>query len=125
MKETEIRKLVDLAAQSSADASQDIKKVFDWYNERKIMVVKGTIGVAISLIIALLIAYYKNELKVDLQVWITFGAGVVLALFGLNELRNLKKIGSDYMSAKSILDKLSTIKPFIILYRKSKTSQDV
>jgi uncharacterized protein YacL len=121
MKETEIKNLIELVGQPDESSGEDLKKIFDWYNERKIMVIKGTVGVAISLIVALLVSYYKDELKVDLwQIWITFGASVVLIIFGIIELLNLKKIGAEYMAAKGLLNKLNQIKPFIILYRKSK-----
>lgn len=118
MKDINIKEIIDLATQDVADPDAELKKVYDWYNERKIMIIKGTLSIAVSLIITLAIAYYKSEIKVDKWMMIfPLFFSLLSMTYGVYELFNLRKIGKKYIAAITLLNRLKKIKPFLTLYR--------
>ncbi|HLN73409.1 MAG TPA: hypothetical protein VK205_08945 [Prolixibacteraceae bacterium] len=118
MKDINIKEIIDLATQDVVDPDAELKKVYDWYNERKIMIIKGTLSIAVSLIITLAIAYYKSEIKVDKWMMIfPLFFSLLSMTYGIYELSILRKIGKKYIAAITLLNRLKKIKPFLTLYR--------
>ena len=118
MKDITIKDIIDLATQDVSDPDAELKKVYEWYHERKIMIIKGTISISVSLIIALSIAYYKSEIKVDnWELIYPLILSLLFLFFGFFELLRVRKIGKKYVAAITLLNRLKKIKPFLLLYR--------
>jgi len=118
MKDISIKEIIDLATQDVTNPDAELKKVFDWYNDRKIMIIKGTLGIAVSLIITLALAYYKSEIKVDKWMMIfPLFFSLLSITYGVYQLTRLRKIGKKYIAAITLLNRLKKIKPFLTLYR--------
>jgi hypothetical protein len=119
MKDINIKEIIDLATQDVTDPEAELQKVYDWYNERKIMIIKGTVSVSISLLITLAISYYKDEIKIHTWLIIIPIIFSILSMtYGFYELLLLRRIGKNYVAAITLLNKLKKIKPFLILYRR-------
>jgi hypothetical protein len=118
MKDINIKEIIDLATQDVADPDAELKKVYNWYNERKIMIIKGTLSIAVSLIITLALAYYKSEIKVDKWMMIfPLFFSLLSITYGVYELSRLSKIGKKYIAAITLLNRLKKLQPFLTLYR--------
>jgi len=118
MRDINIKEIIDLATQDVADPDAELKKVYEWHNERKIMIIKGTVGIAVSLIITLTISFYKSEIKVYNWTMIFPLISSLLSItYGAYELAKLRQIGRKYIAAITLLNRLKKIKPFLTLYR--------
>jgi hypothetical protein len=118
MKDIRIREIIDLATQDISDPDAKLKKVYEWYNERKIMIIKGTVSIAVSLIITLAISYYKSEIKVDPWMMLFPLLFSLLSMtYGIYELSRLRQIGKKYVAAITLLSRLKKLKSFFTLYR--------
>lgn len=97
--------LVLLAA--GAESPQRLKEMLDWRMQRGTMVVKGMIGGSIGLLTPLVLAGFKDELKIPLGVMIAAVIGALLvALPGLYVLYRLSRLSSGYAALLSELDQL-------------------
>ncbi len=118
MRDINIKEIIDLATQDIAEPDGELQKVYDWHHERKIMLIKGTVGIGMSLIITLLISYYKSEIKVDKWMMIFPLIFSILSMtYGIYELYRLRQTGRKYLAAISLLNRMKKIKPFLTLYR--------
>ena len=118
MKDINIKEIIDLAAQDISDPESEIKQVYKWYHERKVMSIKGTVSISISLIITLGIAYYKSEIQINNWTLIFPLIFALLTMtYGVYELVKLRRLGRKYIAAISLLDTFIKIKPFLNLYR--------
>jgi hypothetical protein len=118
MKDINIKQIIDLATQDISNPEAELKKAYEWYHERKIMIIKGTTSIALTLIISLLISYYKSEIKVDnFSLMIAIICSFLSMSYGIYELYQIKKISKKYIASITLLNKFKKIKPFISLYR--------
>lgn len=118
MKDINIRDLINLATQEVTDPEAELKKVYEWHHERKLMIIKGTISVAISLIVALAIAFFKSELKIDNTTMLyPLGFSLLTMSYGFYELYRVSKLGRKYIASITLLNRFKQITPFLSLYR--------
>ncbi|MFB6344081.1 hypothetical protein ACE1ET_20350 [Saccharicrinis sp. FJH62] len=124
MKDINIRDIIDLATQEVADPDSELKKVYEWHHERKIMIIKGTISIAISLIISLTISYFKSELKLDKwSMLYPLGFALLSMTYGFYELYRVRSVGRKYIAAITLLNRFKKITPFLNLYRRTLRNQ--
>jgi len=120
MKDINIKDIIDLASEEIDNPESELKKVFDWHHERKIMLIKGTISIAVSLLIAIGLAYLKSEINFNSS-WelsiILIGA-ISSIVYGIFQLVKAKRVGKKYLASITLLCQLKRIKPFINLYRR-------
>lgn len=121
MKDISIKELIDLATQDVSDPESELKKVYDWHHERKVMIIKGSISVAVSLIVALTIAYLKSEIKITDKWVLLFPLffSVLSLTYGAYELSKIRRVGKKYIAAITLLNQFKKIKPFLNLYRRT------
>ncbi|RVT78651.1 hypothetical protein EOD40_05300 [Flavobacterium sufflavum] len=118
MSDIRIIDLIDLASEDIEDAEEKVQKAFDWYYDKTTMTIKGTIGAAVSIIVALSISYFKQEFKVNLQeIIIAFCFSLATASYGFYKMYELNLITREYISAIKLLSDLKKIRPFLSLYR--------
>ncbi|WP_341907919.1 hypothetical protein [Fluviicola taffensis] len=118
MSDIRISELIDLASEDIEDVETKVTKTFEWYYDRTTMTIKGTIGAAASLIVALAISYFKQEFKVSYkELFIALAFSVLTASFGFYKMYQLRKITRQYIAALKLLSDLKKIKPFLSLYR--------
>lgn len=124
MKDINIKEIIDLATQDVSDPDAELKKVYDWHHERKIMIIKGTVGIAISLLITLTISYFKSEIKIEQwSMLYPLGFAVLSMSYGIYELVRIRTVGRKYIAAITLLNRLKKIMPFLELYRNSLRNQ--
>jgi hypothetical protein len=125
MKDITIKELIDLAGEDVSNPDENLIKVYEWHYERKMTMIKGSIGVAISLVVSLIIAYFEadseennfNHWEVLVPVCISF---FLIMSYGFYELYKIRKLGNNFVGAIILLNKFKSIKPFIKKYRSSK-----
>jgi len=97
----------------------ELKNVYQWYHERKIMLIKGSISIALSLIIALIISYLKSEIP-ESDVWLLIFPIIftlTTVLYGIIELNKVRRISKKYIAAITLLNQFKNIRLFLKLYR--------
>jgi len=113
-----ISELIDLASEDIKDAEEKVQKTFDWYFDKTIMTIKGTFGAAVSIIIALVISYFKKEFKVgDNEIFIALGFSLATVSYGMYKMFQLSRITKEYLDAIKLLNDFKKIRPFLSLYR--------
>src|ERR1041385_164338 len=118
MSDIRISELIDLASEEIEKTEEKVQKTFEWYYDRTTMTIKGTIGAAASLIIALSISYFKQEFKVEYkELLIALGFSFATASYGFYKMFQLSRITREYIAAIRLLNDLKKIKPFLSLYR--------
>ena len=118
MKDINIKDIIDLATQEVSDPDAELKKVYEWHHERKMMIIKGTVSIAISLIVTLAIAYFKSE--IDLTNWqmlYPLAFALLTMTYGFYELNRVSRLGKKYIAAITLLNRFKKITPFLSLYR--------
>jgi hypothetical protein len=118
MSDIKIVDLIDLASEDIEDADGKIEKAFDWYYNKKTMIIKGTIGASASLVVALGISYFKKEFKVSENelLW-ALVFSIATASYGFYNMFQLRQITREYISAIRLFNDLKQIRPFLSLYR--------
>ncbi len=120
MKDINIKDIIDLATQEVSDPDAELKKVYEWHHDRKMMIVKGTIGIAISLVITLVVSYFKSEIELDnLTMIYPLSFALLTMTYGIYELIRVRRLGKKYIAAITLLNRFKKIAPFINRYRKS------
>lgn len=118
MKDINIRDIIDLATQEVSDPDAELKKVYEWHHERKMMIIKGTISIAISLVLTLAIAYFKSELELsNWQMLYPLVFSILTMTYGFYELNRVRKLGKKYIAAITLLNRFKKITTFLSLYR--------
>lgn len=118
MKDINIRDIIDLATQEVSDPDAELKKVYEWHHERKMMIIKGTVSIAISLIVTLAIAYFKSELELsNWQMLYPLAFSILTMTYGFYELNRVRRLGKKYIAAITLLNRFKKITPFLSLYR--------
>tara|TARA_R110002020_G_scaffold466202_1_gene688441 strand:- start:3680 stop:4084 length:405 start_codon:yes stop_codon:yes gene_type:complete len=118
MKDINIRDIIDLATQEVGNPEAELKKVYEWHHERKLMIIKGTISIAISLIVTLAIAFLKSELKIEYDTMLyPLGFSLLTMTYGFYELNRVRRLGKKYIASIGLLNRFKRITPFLTLYR--------
>lgn len=124
MKDINIKDIIDLATQDVNNPSAELKKVYEWHHERKMMIIKGTISIAISLIVMLAFAYFKSELTIDNWTMLyPLGFSLLTMTYGFYELNRARKLGKKFIAALTLLNRFKKITPFLNLYREAINNQ--
>ena len=129
MKTIQIRHLIDLVAADVNDGESRIEKIFHWRFERDLRVVRWSLGVAASLPVAILIAYFRstvtapNGVESALSLRELIGAlmlAFLSATYGLYRLVQLRILHEQYVAALMLFGRLYSIREFIQLYRRTR-----
>lgn len=113
-----IRDLVDLVAAQVSSAEDSIQQMYAWHFERSMSAARFLVGLAVSILIAMIAAVLSKE--VDVKAWqvvlIAVGA-IVKGFYGVYLYHGVRLIHRQYVATLHLLNALQRIKPFIIRYR--------
>lgn len=124
MKDLKIKEIIDLATQEVSEPDSELKKVYEWHHDRKMMIIKGSVGIAISLLITLTISYFKSEIQIKQWSMIyPLGFAALSMTYGIYELIRIRTVGKKYIAAITLLNRFKKITPFLELYRRALRNQ--
>ena len=113
-----IRDIIDLVTAQVPDAEARIQKVYEWHFERVKTTSQWILGAAASLFIAVLVAFFKAELKL---VWWQNALIALFAIgtgtFGIYRLWQLRSIHRQFIAALKIYCEFKEIRSFLSRYR--------
>lgn len=127
MRTIQLRHLIDLVASNVEKGEAGIEKVFQWHFERDIAIVKWALGLAASLFIATLIAYFRansgssGASASQYTVIELLGAMAIAAssaTYGIYRMVRLRKLQEQYIAALTLYGRLKVIREFIQSYRR-------
>lgn len=120
MKDINIKDIIELVMNDVHDAERVIEKSFGWYYERTISLIKGMVGIALTLLVALLISHFKNELHGNVfELYAAFIFPIGLLLYGVYRYWRLRRLAKEYFSALSLYKSFVKISNFLKLYKNS------
>lgn len=113
-----VKELIDLAQSRINEPELKIQKMFDWYYEQDMMVVKGALATSGSLLITYLIALLKKEVAFELNSALFIFIAILLSsLYGLYRLGQVKSIHKQFVSTLKLYTNVKDISQFINLYQ--------
>jgi hypothetical protein len=118
MRKTDISELIDLVASDVAEAEKRLEKVYDWEAARSLEVVKWVLGFAAALFVAVLVAFFREE--ITRSGWeLPFGVltSLLTATYAFYRLFRLRRMQTQYLTAILLLAELQRIGPFVRAYR--------
>lgn len=103
--------LVRLAEAGTEDAGHVIETIYTWYRDRTMSIVKATLGAGASLLITLLISFFKAELETEWWTLVPVGTGALSAIaYGLWRFNTLQTVNREYFAAIEIFN---LVKPLV------------
>lgn len=127
MNTIQLRHLIDLVAGDVNDGESRIEKIFEWKFERDMTVVRWSLGLAASLAVTVLIAFFRTNSGSSISPVATLtgfelGGALLLALvsatYGIYRLAHLRRLHEQYIAALNLYGRLYSIRDFIHLYRR-------
>lgn len=126
MKTIQIRHLIDLVAGDVKEGESRIEQVFKWRFERDLVVVRWLLGLAASLFVAVMVAYFRVGIGNEEFAFGFFGVELLGALllalasgtYGIYRLSQLRRLHEQYIAALKLYGRLLGIRDFIHLYRR-------
>ena len=119
MRELRIRELIDLVVAEVPEAEIRIQKMFEWHFERGKITSQWILGIAASLFISLLIAFFRGELRlVWWQTTLIMLSAPGASTYGIYRLWQLRSINRQFVSTLKLYSEFKRIKTFLIAYRK-------
>jgi O-antigen/teichoic acid export membrane protein len=118
MEDLRIRDLIDMVASGVADIEEHIRQMYDWHFERGMTAAKGTVGLAASLLIAVVVAYLQQQIKADL--WVTIVGlifAVATATYGVYRYQKLRDLPREFSASLSLYRDLVVLSPLLNLFR--------
>ena len=103
-----LAELIDLASAPTNEGRQVLTTLFEWRRERYLVLARGALTFAASLIVALGVAFLRGEVKTPLWVGIATLAGVLsVGGYGLLVLgRILPALSREYLFAARLFEAL-------------------
>lgn len=118
MQDLTVRQLLDLATAEVPDASEHLKKAFEWHFERSMTGVKLLFGVAGSLLVALIAAALKEHIEVTWwQLAILGASALIFASMGIWRFQATRAVYRQYFAALQLLRELESLAPLLRLYQ--------
>lgn len=118
MQDLTVRQLLDLATAEVPDASEHLKKAFEWHFERSMTGVKLLFGVAGSLLVALIAAALKEHIEVTWwQLAILGASALIFASMGIWRFQATRAVYRQYFAALQLLRELEALAPLLRLYQ--------
>lgn len=121
MRTISLRELIDLVAGDVNDAESRIQKVFEWRFEHDMSITKWALGLAASLTIAVLVAFFRGGTgsvqvtKTELGIALAFA--LASATYGIYAIIQLRRVNREFIAALKLYSKFHSVRDFIHLYR--------
>lgn len=127
MKGLRIKQLIDLVEANIDGGESRIEKIFEWRFEREITAARWSLGLAASLAVAVVIAYFRDAGNLvdaalpkssGLEFAITLALAFVSMTYGLFLMWRLRSLHNEYVAALTIFGRLNRIRKFVQRYRR-------
>jgi hypothetical protein len=120
MRDLQLRDLLDLVSSDVSDPEDRVFQMYAWHFEHTMTAVKIVLGAAGSLFVAVLIAFFKKDIKVP---WwesaVAFVATFLATAYGVYLFLRLRSIHKQYVATLRLLSNVKALSPFIKLYQAS------
>ena len=118
MKQIQISSLIDIASSGVEDPEARIQKLFEWRFDHAMSVAKWALGLAASLVVVVLVAYFRAPTNIDLtELGYALLAAFISGSYGVYVLFRLRSINAEFVSALTLLARLRDLAPFVIRFR--------
>lgn len=121
MKDLAIKELIDLVIAEVPDPETKIQRMYEWHFERDMTITKWILGIAASLSISVLIAFFEAER--GLVVWhatLVLLSALGTFTYGIYRLWQMRSLHRQFVSALKLLCELKKVEPFLARYRQEK-----
>lgn len=120
MKDISIKDLANLVVSEVPEADSRIEKLFDWHFQRDTMISKWILGVAASLGVSILAAFFKADISPNWwQTCLLVALPMATSSYGIFRIIHMRSIHRQFFAALRIYNDLKRIKPFISRYRET------
>lgn len=118
MQDLTVRQLLDLTTAEVPNASEHLKKAFEWHFERSMTGVKLLFGAAGSFLVALIAAALKEDIDVAWwQLGVIGASAFVTAGIGMWRYTVTRGVYRQYFAALQLLRELESLAPLLRRYQ--------
>ncbi|MCH7592757.1 MAG: hypothetical protein IH989_08270 [Planctomycetes bacterium] len=118
MRTVSLLELIDLVYGDVEEAESRIQKLFEWRFERDMNIAKWALGLAASLIIAVLVAFFRGGSDVTgRELGIGLAIAFASATYGIFAIVQLRSVNREFIAALVLYSRFRSIRAFIRLYR--------
>jgi len=122
MRELTIQDIIGLVTAETPDAEMIIQQMFEWHYDRVKSTSQWIIGAAATLFIAVLVALFSGELKIELwQSVLVVITAIGTAVYGIYRFWQLRLMHRQFITALKLYTELSRMRHFFIRYRRGFT----
>lgn len=118
MRHLRIKDLIDLVIADVPEGEEKIQKMYEWHFERVKIISQWVLGAAVSLFIAVLVAFFEPD---TLLQWWHGAIAAILALsagtYGVYRLFQLGRLHQQFVAALKIFCELKKMKSFFVRYQ--------
>jgi hypothetical protein len=119
MQRMPIKDIIDMIASDVSEPDKRIEKMFDWEHGRNIEVVKWILGASAAIFVAILVAFFKGDVKSpDWQLPVGLISSFLSGTYGLYRLRQMRKSYRNYIASLQLLSEFKRIETFLKRYRR-------
>jgi len=120
VRDLQLRDLLDLISSDVSDPEDRVFQMYAWHFEHAMTAVKIVLGAAASLFVAVLVAFFKRDIKVP---WWESTAAVIATflatVYGVYVFLGLRKIHKQYVATLRLLGNVKGLSSFMKLYQTS------
>lgn len=121
MRTISLLEVLDLVAGDVADSESRIQQVFEWRFDRDMSIARWALGVAASLTIAVLVAFFRggtgDAVVTTRELIIALCCSLASGVYGLYALVRLRRINKEFIAALKLYSQFRSVRAFVRLYR--------
>src|SRR5688572_2674069 len=100
MQHLRVRELLDLARSDVPDVGTHLQKMYEWHFEHAMTTAKAILGAGASIVAAVVVAYWKQEIKVgNWQPVVALVFALITFFYGVVRYREVRAIHRQYVAA--------------------------
>jgi hypothetical protein len=109
--------LLDLVEAEVPDTEKRIEQIFEWHFDRVKIIIQGTFGFTAGVLIALIVALFKNEIQI---VWwgtmLIILSSLLPAIYGIFRLWQIRLVHHEFVTSLRLYSELREMRSFLIRY---------
>lgn len=120
MRDLTVKDLLDLVDSEAPNPADRIERMYGWHFERSMTAVRLTLGLAATLLVAMLVALVQNKSGTpDVLIGGGFAAAAATATYGVYRFWELRRIHREYVASLRLLGEINPLGAFLRRYRQS------
>lgn len=125
MRTVSLLELIDLVASNVDDAGSHVQKLFEWRFERDMSIAKWALGLSASLMIAVLVAFFRGSTQsttgttqvTTAELGIALSFALASATYGIYALIQLRRVNREFIAALKLYSQFHSLRELIHRYR--------